>query len=73
MIPSVAATPIRIVLVDDHALVLAGLRMLIESQPGLAVTGEASTPWRNPSCRSSMIDTVEKIAVNNTMSASVPG
>ncbi len=44
MIPSVAATPIRIVLVDDHALVLAGLRMLIESQPGLAVTGEASTP-----------------------------
>ncbi len=44
MIPSVAAPPIRIVLVDDHALVLAGLRMLIESQPGLAVTGEASTP-----------------------------
>jgi len=44
MIPSVAATPIRIVLVDDHALVLAGLRMLIESQPGLAVVGEASTP-----------------------------
>lgn len=42
MIPSVAANPIRIVLVDDHALVLAGLRMLIESQPGLAVIGEAS-------------------------------
>jgi len=44
MIPSVAPTPIRIALVDDHALVLAGLRMLIESQPGLAVVGEASTP-----------------------------
>ena len=43
MIPSVAATPIRIVLVDDHALVLAGLRMLIESQAGLAVVGEASS------------------------------
>ena len=33
---------IRIVLVDDHALVLAGLRMLVESHPGLAVVGEAS-------------------------------
>ena len=35
--------PIHIVLVDDHALVLAGLRMLVESQPGLSVVGEAST------------------------------
>ena len=38
--------PIRIVLVDDHALVLAGLRILIESQRGLAVVGEASARER---------------------------
>jgi DNA-binding NarL/FixJ family response regulator len=46
MIPTVSANPqpppIRIVLVDDHALVLAGLRILIESQRGFAVVGEAS-------------------------------
>jgi len=32
---------VRILLVDDHALVRAGLRILIESQPGLSVVGEA--------------------------------
>jgi DNA-binding NarL/FixJ family response regulator len=38
------ATPkrIRILIVDDHVLVSAGLRMLIESQPGMAVVGQAS-------------------------------
>ena len=42
MSPSVSAVrPIRVLLVDDHALVRAGLRMLIESQPGLTVVGEA--------------------------------
>ena len=30
-------------LVDDHAVVRAGLRMLLESQPGLSVSGEAAT------------------------------
>jgi len=34
---------VRILLVDDHAVVRAGLRMLIESRPGLAVVGEAAT------------------------------
>lgn len=33
--------PIRILLVDDHVVVRAGLRMLIETQPGLQVVGEA--------------------------------
>jgi DNA-binding NarL/FixJ family response regulator len=33
---------IRVLLVDDHAVVRAGLRMLIESQPGLSVVGEAA-------------------------------
>jgi two-component system nitrate/nitrite response regulator NarL len=34
---------VRILLVDDHSVVRAGLRMLIESRPGLAVVGEAAT------------------------------
>jgi two-component system invasion response regulator UvrY len=32
---------IRVVLVDDHALVRAGLRRLLEDAPGVRVTGEA--------------------------------
>ncbi|HJZ49496.1 MAG TPA: response regulator transcription factor [Roseiflexaceae bacterium] len=34
-------TQIRIVMVDDHAVLRAGLRMIIESQPGMRVIGEA--------------------------------
>ncbi|MBV9787154.1 MAG: response regulator transcription factor [Chloroflexi bacterium] len=34
---------VRIMLVDDHTVVRAGLRMLIESRPGLHVVGEAAT------------------------------
>ena len=34
--------PIRIQLVEDHSIVRAGLRMLIESHPGLTVVGEAA-------------------------------
>lgn len=37
------ANPIRILLIDDHRVVRAGLRMLIESQPGWKVVGEAAT------------------------------
>ena len=32
---------IRILIVDDHAVVRTGLRMLIESQPTLMMAGEA--------------------------------
>jgi DNA-binding NarL/FixJ family response regulator len=34
--------PIRVVLVDDHSLVRAGLRALVEKLPGVEVVGEAS-------------------------------
>jgi DNA-binding NarL/FixJ family response regulator len=33
--------PIRIVILDNHALVRAGLILLIESKPGISVVGEA--------------------------------
>ena len=36
-----ATKPIRILLIDDHAVVRSGLRLLIETQPGLEVVGEA--------------------------------
>lgn len=39
---SPASPLIRVLLIDDHAVVRAGLRMLIESQPGLCVVGEAA-------------------------------
>ena len=34
--------PIRVVLVDDHPVVLGGLRALLDSLPGFEVVGEAS-------------------------------
>ena len=34
--------PIRLLLVEDHGIVRAGLRMLIGSQPGITVVGEAT-------------------------------
>jgi two-component system, NarL family, nitrate/nitrite response regulator NarL len=37
-----ANDPIRILLVDDHAVVRSGLRLLIEGGPGMAVVAEAS-------------------------------
>ncbi|MDO5052647.1 MAG: response regulator transcription factor [Pseudoclavibacter sp.] len=37
-----AHEPIRIMLVDDHRLVLAGLRMILETEPGLELVAEAS-------------------------------
>ena len=39
--PSVTKNPIRIVILDNHALVRAGIRLLIESQPGMEIVGEA--------------------------------
>jgi DNA-binding NarL/FixJ family response regulator len=38
-----AAGPVRIVLVDDHAIVRQGLRSILERQSDLTVVGEAST------------------------------
>ncbi|RME40971.1 MAG: DNA-binding response regulator [Caldilineae bacterium] len=35
-------TPIRILLVDDHALVREGVRRILAEQPGLEVVGEAA-------------------------------
>lgn len=35
--------PIRILLVDDHVIMRAGLRMLIENHKGMVVVGEAGT------------------------------
>ncbi|WP_042394404.1 response regulator [Streptacidiphilus carbonis] len=40
---SAAAAPTRVVLADDQELVRAGLRLMIERAPGLAVVGEAGT------------------------------
>lgn len=34
---------IRVLLADDHALMRAGVRMLLESEPGMEIVGEAGT------------------------------
>lgn len=39
--PSVAKTPIRIILADDHQIVRQGLRMLLEAEPDMVVIAEA--------------------------------
>lgn len=38
-----AAEPIRVLLVDDHALLRAGFRTILETQPDITVVGEAAT------------------------------
>lgn len=40
--PNDTDTPIRVLLVDDHVVMRTGLRLVIESQPGMVVAGEAS-------------------------------
>lgn len=37
-----AASPIRVVIADDHAIVREGLRSLVEAHPGFDVVGEAA-------------------------------
>ena len=39
---SLSSKPIRLLLIDDHAVVRSGVRMLVESRPGLEVAGEAA-------------------------------
>ncbi|MFV9671658.1 MAG: response regulator [Acidimicrobiia bacterium] len=34
-------TPIRVLIVDDQALIRSGLRMILEAEPGITVIGEA--------------------------------
>jgi DNA-binding NarL/FixJ family response regulator len=41
-VPSSVAKAIRVLIIDDHVLVRAGLRILLESQDGITVVGEAS-------------------------------
>jgi len=41
--PGLAKNPVRIAIFDNHALVRAGLRLLLENQPGMAVVGEAGS------------------------------
>jgi two-component system nitrate/nitrite response regulator NarL len=38
---AVRSSPIRVLLIDDHAVVRTGLRLLIESHSGLQIVGEA--------------------------------
>jgi two-component system, NarL family, nitrate/nitrite response regulator NarL len=35
---------IRVLIIDDHAVIRAGLRMFLDSQPGVTVVGEGSGP-----------------------------
>jgi DNA-binding NarL/FixJ family response regulator len=39
--PDITKIPIRIVILDNHTLVRAGIRLLIEGRPGMEVVGEA--------------------------------
>jgi two-component system, NarL family, nitrate/nitrite response regulator NarL len=41
--PDLMKEPIRILLVDDHVIVRAGLRMLLENHNGMEVVGEAGS------------------------------
>ncbi|MCT9092789.1 response regulator transcription factor [Streptomyces sp. ASQP_92] len=40
------AAPIRLLLADDHPIVRAGLRAVLDTEPDFAVTGEAATAER---------------------------
>jgi hypothetical protein len=40
--PAAGEQPIRVLLVDDHAVVRRGLRALLDREPGIEVTSEAT-------------------------------
>jgi DNA-binding NarL/FixJ family response regulator len=42
-VPAPAENPVRILIADDHDVVRMGIRLLLESQPGWVVCGEART------------------------------
>ena len=35
--------PIRVLLVDDHAVMRAGFRMILDAEPDISIVGEAAT------------------------------
>src|SRR4051794_11420943 len=41
MTPAPGPSDIRVVVADDQSLVRAGFRLILESEPGIAVVGEA--------------------------------
>jgi DNA-binding NarL/FixJ family response regulator len=41
-VPTLAVEPIRVLVVDDHALFRRGLQMVLEQEPDIEVVGEAS-------------------------------
>ncbi|MFD5495012.1 response regulator [Streptomyces sp. NPDC001812] len=41
--PTPAPTPIRILIADDHPVVRAGLRAVLETEPGFSIVGAAAT------------------------------
>ncbi len=48
---AVEIKPIRVLLVDDHALVRMGFRRLLEDDPHIQVIGEASDGAEDGFCR----------------------
>jgi two-component system, NarL family, nitrate/nitrite response regulator NarL len=40
----IESKPIRVLIIDDHAVIRAALRMFLDSQPGVTVVGEGSGP-----------------------------
>jgi DNA-binding NarL/FixJ family response regulator len=41
--PEIATKPVRTMLVDDHALLRAGIRSLLEREQSISVVGEADS------------------------------
>jgi two-component system response regulator NreC len=48
------ATAVRVLVVDDHAVVRSGLRLLLDAEPGLEVVGEAGVADEAVAARSAL-------------------